>query len=161
MTSRLEQLQKFLEEEPADAFTHYAIALEYASMGKLSAAVEKLEEVIILEPNYVAAYHQLGILLARMNNAAEAVKAFERGIEIAGLVGDTHARSEMEAAIDEMGQISQKSPPRAPQPSTGLCAIILISYYDLHKQRAIPNDVGSAARGRTSAARTSARRRSR
>ena len=59
MTSRLEQLQKFLEEEPADAFTHYAIALEYISLGRQADAVEKLEEVIGLDVEYVPAYHQL------------------------------------------------------------------------------------------------------
>ena len=105
MKSRLAQLQKFLEEEPADAFTHYAIALEYVSMGKFSEATEKLEEVIALDPHYVAAYHQLGLLLVRMNNKRDAIMAFEQGIRIAENVGDAHARSEMEDAIDGMGTL--------------------------------------------------------
>src|SRR5258707_12575911 len=99
MISRLEQLQKFLEEEPADTFTHYAIALEYVSIGKNAAAVEKLEEVIVLDPNYVPAYHQLGLLLGRMGNTRDAIKALEHGIRVAERGGDAHARSEMEDAI--------------------------------------------------------------
>ena len=105
MRSRLEQLQKFLEEEPADAFTHYAIALEYLSVGKYSEATEKFGEVIALDPNYVAAYHQLGLLLARMNNTRDAIKTFEQGIRAAEYVGDAHARREMGDAIDELGML--------------------------------------------------------
>ncbi len=102
MISRLEQLQKFLEEEPADVFTHYAIALEFVSMGKFARAIEQLQEVLALDPNYVAAYHQLGLLFVRMHNTREAVKAFEQGIKVAEMIGDVHARTEMENAIDEL-----------------------------------------------------------
>ena len=68
MNSRLQQLEKFLEDEPADTFTHYAMAIEYASMGNHAKAIEKFEEVIALDGNYVAAYHQLGLLFARVHN---------------------------------------------------------------------------------------------
>ncbi|HEV8537754.1 MAG TPA: tetratricopeptide repeat protein [Bacteroidota bacterium] len=103
MISRLDQLKKFLEEEPADVFTHYAIALEYVSTGKYPQAIEMFEEVIALDPNYVAAYHQLGLLFVRMNNKREALITLERGMKAADITGDAHARSEMEEARDELG----------------------------------------------------------
>jgi len=100
MISRLEQLKKFLEDEPVDAFTHYAIAIEYVSLRKHDQAIAKFEEVFALDPNYVAAYHQLGLLYAKMHMSNDALKIFEQGIQVAGLTGDMHARSEMEEAID-------------------------------------------------------------
>lgn len=102
MISRLEQLQKFLEEEPADAFTHYAIALEFVGQERYDDAVAMFEEVLALDPNYVAAYHQLGLLYARMNNNAGALKILEQGIRIAESTGDRHARAEMEDARDAL-----------------------------------------------------------
>ena len=102
MISRLEQLQKFLEAEPADAFTHYAIALEYIAKKRHDDAIAKFEEVLALDPNYVAAYHQLGLLYVRMNMNDEARKMFEQGIRVADQIRDTHARTEMEDALDAL-----------------------------------------------------------
>ena len=101
-TDRLEELQKFLEVEPNDSFTHYAIALEYASQKNIPEAIKKLEELILLDPNYIPAYQQLGYFLAQSGRQDDALIIFEKGIETAALVGDTHAQKEMEEAIDEL-----------------------------------------------------------
>ena len=101
--SRLESLQRFLEDDPADAFTHYAIALEYISMNNIPDAIDKFGEVITLDPNYVPAYHQLGLLLLRQNRIDEGKIILEHGIEVARLTGDAHAQSEMEEAIEDSG----------------------------------------------------------
>ena len=103
MSSRLEQLQKFLADEPEDVFTHYALALEYKSLGRMQEAIEQFDEVIALDPNYVAAYHQLGILFADMEQKARALEFLERGILVAERTGDSHARQEMEEARDSLG----------------------------------------------------------
>ena len=102
MISRLEQLQKFLEEEPTDAFTHYAIALEYVAKKQYDKAITMFEESLVLDPQYVAAYHQLGLLYAQMNMKTDALKIFDQGIRVAGNLGDVHANAEMENAIDEL-----------------------------------------------------------
>ncbi len=99
---RLRELQKFLEIEPNDSFTLYAIALEYASHKNIPEAIKKLEELILLDPNYIPAYHQLGNLLAQSGRQDDALMIFEKGIQTAELVGDTHARKEMQEAMDEL-----------------------------------------------------------
>ena len=102
MKSRLEQLQKFLEDEPTDAFTHYAIALEFIANRNFDEAIAKFEEVLALDANYVAAYHQLGLLYVRLDLVDDARKIFEQGIRVADQIRDAHARSEMEDALDEL-----------------------------------------------------------
>jgi tetratricopeptide (TPR) repeat protein len=101
-TSRLEQLQKFLADEPGDAFTHYAIGLEYSNMGKAAEALAKFEEVIVLNPEYIPAYHQLGLLFARHNRKEEALAVLKKGIAAAVVEGDTHAAGEMQETVEEL-----------------------------------------------------------
>ena len=100
--SRLDELKKFLDEDPTDAFTHYAIALEYIAKRNYDEAIAKFEEVLALDPNYVAAYHQLGLLYVRLDLVDDARKIFEQGIRVADQIRDAHARSEMEDALDEL-----------------------------------------------------------
>lgn len=100
--SRLATLQKFLADDPADVFTHYAIALEYVSMEKPSEAIAKFQEVIALDSTYIPAYHQLGLLFLRQNRTAEAQAILGHGVEIAIKTGDTHAQMEMQETIDDI-----------------------------------------------------------
>jgi len=103
VSSRLEKLQKFLQDEPDDVFTHYAIALEFKSMGRMQEAIEKFEEVIALDPDYIAAYHQLGLLFADMEQKERALEFLERGIVVAKRTGDVHAQQEMEEVRESFG----------------------------------------------------------
>jgi len=100
MTSRLEQLEEFLNQDPDDVFTHYLIALEYAAANRSEEAVAKFRELLARDPSYIPAHHQLGLLLARLNRTEEARRAFEHGI--AAAAGDPHARSEMQESLDEL-----------------------------------------------------------
>lgn len=100
--TRLEVLQTFLADDPDDSFNHYAIALEYVSLKQYDNAIKKFQELITLDQNYVPAYHQLGLLLGSMGRKDEALRTFEQGIQIAALVGDTHAQQEMQEAMDAL-----------------------------------------------------------
>ncbi len=100
--SRLDALKKFLEEDPADSFTHYAIGLECVALGRYEEAVSKFQEVIALDPAYVPAYHQLGLLLGRLDRKDEAIVILGRGMEMAERAGDAHTGQEMREAIEEL-----------------------------------------------------------
>ena len=99
---RLATLKRFLDEDPADPFNHYTVALEYVSMQQYSEAITGFQEILRLDPKYVPAYHQLGLLFSKLNKKEEALRVFEQGIGVAALVGDAHAKSEMQEAIDEL-----------------------------------------------------------
>lgn len=100
--SRLDSLLQYLQKDPHDSFTRYAIALEYVSEGEVQTGIEYLEDLIKRDPGYIGAYQQLGLLYERVDRRNDAVAVLKRGIEVASQSGDTHAAAEMRAAIDEL-----------------------------------------------------------
>ena len=100
--SKLRELEKFLEQDPSDSFTHYAIALEYAASSDMDGAIEKLKALITLDPKYVPAYQQLASYLIKLRQYRNAQDVLEKGIQVAGLAGDRHAQSEMQECLDEL-----------------------------------------------------------
>lgn len=103
--SRLDQMLRFVEQDPDDSFARYAVALELRSQKRIDDAVAQLAELRRRDPGYVATYYQLGELLAQMQDLAGAEEAFRAGMEIARAAGDMHTRSELEAALDELGDL--------------------------------------------------------
>ncbi|MBN1449149.1 MAG: tetratricopeptide repeat protein [Bacteroidetes bacterium] len=99
---RLEQLKHFLEQEPEDSFTRYALALEHLSRSMTAEGIDLLEETIARDPAYIPAYHMLGQQLALQGHTEEARQVYTRGISAARSTGDFHTASEMEAERDEM-----------------------------------------------------------
>jgi tetratricopeptide (TPR) repeat protein len=102
MTSRLDQMLAFLEQDPNDSFSRYAVALEYASRRKYPAAIEQLDELRRRDPDYVALYYQLGDLQTKMEEWDLAEQAYTEGITVARRIGDTHTLSELQMALDEL-----------------------------------------------------------
>lgn len=100
--SRLEQLQKFLEQDPNDSFTRYAIGLELASMKSYDKAIEQFEALRTADPAYVATYYQLARAYREAKNNVKAEEIYNAGIAIARKANDFHAASELQAAMEEM-----------------------------------------------------------
>jgi Tfp pilus assembly protein PilF len=93
-------LEEFVAQDPNDSFSRYALALELEKQSGAQDAVPHLREVIARDPSYVAAYHQLGRLLAQTGQVEEASDAYRRGLDAAIASGDQRARSEMQEALD-------------------------------------------------------------
>jgi tetratricopeptide (TPR) repeat protein len=100
--SRLDQMLAFLEQDPNDSFSRYAVALEYASARELGKAIEQLEELRRRDADYVALYYQLGELRSKREEWDLAEEAYTQGISVARRLGDTHTLSELQAALDEL-----------------------------------------------------------
>lgn len=101
--SRLERLEEFLAANPNDAFIRYGLAQEYAKQGQAEKAVEQFREILGRNADYKAAYYHLGQALEKLGRLDEARRAYEQGIEVTGRLGDQHARSELQAALDLLG----------------------------------------------------------
>ena len=104
MPSRREALEAFLAADPDDAFTRYALALEYASSGETERAITCLRDTLARDPRYVPAYQQLGRLCAETGLHAEAADVFTRGIAEARSQKDQHAASEMTQELDTLSE---------------------------------------------------------
>lgn len=102
MNERIEKLQAFLERDPEDSFSRYALGLEYRSIGEQQRAVGCFEETRSRAPEYLATYYQLGKALQDLGLSEKAREAFEEGLAVAERQGDWHTHAELEEAIEEL-----------------------------------------------------------
>ncbi len=103
MTStRLEILKSMVEQNPADSFARYGLAMEHRNTGDLEAAVAEFRTLLAAHPDYSAAYFHGGQTLERLGRTAEARELYLRGIEATTRKGDFHTRDEIQAALDLM-----------------------------------------------------------
>jgi tetratricopeptide (TPR) repeat protein len=102
MNDRLAALRGFLEQDPDDAFTRYALALEHLSAGDTDTAIALLRETIERDPAYVPAYHQLGMALHRIGALTEAAACYEQGIAAARSANERHAADEMTRELEDL-----------------------------------------------------------
>ena len=101
--SRRQMLEEFVAQEPNDAFSRYGLALECMNSGDAAAADGHFSALLERNPGYVPAYLMYGQLLARESRKEEARRILSKGIAAATKAGNQHARSEMEALLNDLG----------------------------------------------------------
>ncbi len=97
--SRIDALKGFLEENPNDSFSRYALAMEYIKLGNPDRGISEFNTVVERDPAYVATYYQLGKAYEREGRAEEALQTYKSGIEVAIEAGDGHTRDELREAL--------------------------------------------------------------
>ena len=100
--SRKEQIRELLELEPNDSFLRYGLAMEQASEGNDTAAVQTFKALIALHADYVPAYVQAGRALIRLGDDDKAREVLKVGIATATRTGDDHAAGEMAGFLAEI-----------------------------------------------------------
>jgi predicted Zn-dependent protease len=103
MPSRIELLRGFIAQRPSDPFPRYALALEHKNAGQLDEAWETFRMLMDAHRDYVPAYLHAGNTLVELGRVAEARVVFASGVEASSRRGDGHARSELEAALAQIG----------------------------------------------------------
>ena len=101
--SRLDLLKNMVAQNPNDSFARYGLAMEWARTGNLEQAMEEYRGLLAVNPNYAAAYYHGGQTLAKLGRLDEARSLYREGIEATTRIGDLHTRSEIEAALAELG----------------------------------------------------------
>ena len=99
---RIEKLNEFLKDNPADSFVQHALALEYIKLGNDDEARKLFEAIVEREPGYVGTYYHLGKLLERTGDNDAAVKVYEKGMSEAKKAGENHAYGELRGAYEEL-----------------------------------------------------------
>ena len=101
--NRLEILKTMVEQNPADSFSRYGLAMEYANSGSLEKAVEEYESLLSLNPDYAAAYYHGGQALEKLGRTDDARRMYTRGLEATRRTGDAHTNGELQIALDILG----------------------------------------------------------
>jgi Tfp pilus assembly protein PilF len=92
-----------LAQDPKNAFARYGLAMEYVRSGDQALAVEEFQALLADNPDYAAGYYHAGRTLESLGRIDDAREMYERGIEVTTRSGDSHTRSELQAALDMLG----------------------------------------------------------
>jgi len=101
--NRLEILKTMVAQNPADSFSRYGLAMEYANSGSLEKAVEEYESLLSANPDYAAAYYHGGQALEKLGRIDDARRMYTRGLEATRRTGDAHTNGELQVALDILG----------------------------------------------------------
>jgi predicted Zn-dependent protease len=103
--NRLQELRRFMEEEPGDPFNVYALALELRSSDPAEAA-RLFDQLLTDQPTYLATYYQAAALLADLGQPDRAFAVYDRGIALATEQKKERTRQELirarQALLDEL-----------------------------------------------------------
>ena len=88
-----------VEQDPANSFARYGLAMECAKGGDLAQAVEEFKTLIAHDRNYCAAYYHGGQAFEKLGRLDDARAFYEQGIAATLRTGDAHTRSELEGAL--------------------------------------------------------------
>lgn len=91
-----------IETDPSNTFARYGLAQEYAKSGNNEQALAEFNAILESTPDYQAAYYHAGKTLERLGRKDDARTMYERGVGASQRTGDAHARSELEAALEEL-----------------------------------------------------------
>jgi tetratricopeptide (TPR) repeat protein len=100
---RLDALRAMLAQDPANQFARYGLATELNNQGRGEEAVAEFKTLLEFNPNYAAAYYHAGRALEGLGRIDDARQMLEKGIEVTTRTGDSHTRSELQAALDMLG----------------------------------------------------------
>lgn len=95
MPQLTEKLEAMLARGDDSATLRFAIGSAHLGAGEWQQAITHLRVAVDLDPDYSAAWKQLGKALRDAGHSAEALAAFRAGIEVAERHGDMQALKEM------------------------------------------------------------------
>jgi len=101
---RITLLTQVLEQNPADSFARYGLAMAQLAGGNVEAALIEFATLIQHNPDYVPAYQMSAQTLAKHGRTDEALKRLHSGIAAAERTGNQHAAAEMQALQDDLSR---------------------------------------------------------
>lgn len=100
---RVATLNEILSQNPNDAFARYGLAMEYSNRGETDQALAEFQKLLAAHPDYTAGYFMAAQALVRAERTEEAKKMLQDGIQSAQRTQNSHAQSEMEGLLMDLG----------------------------------------------------------
>jgi predicted Zn-dependent protease len=100
---RIAALNEVLSQDPNNAFARYGLAMEFANSGQLEQALAEFSKLLLANPDYAAGYFMAAQTLVKADRADEAKVMLQNGIAAAERKSDSHAASEMQGMLEEIG----------------------------------------------------------
>jgi predicted Zn-dependent protease len=97
---RIAQLEEFLREDPDDAFSKYALALEYLK-SDAKKSYELFDSLLQAQPDYLPTYYPFAHLLIEMQQPERAEAIFKQGIDAAREAKDHKTLKELSSAYND------------------------------------------------------------
>ena len=94
---RIQQLIRFVQEEPGDPFNVYALAMEFIN-GKPEQAKPYFEQLLTDHPDYLPTYYHAASLYADLGARDTAANLYEKGITLARAQSNTKTLLELQRA---------------------------------------------------------------
>jgi predicted Zn-dependent protease len=101
---KIKRLQEILALDPKNSFARYGIAMELVKRGDTAAALAEFDILLSNDPDYTPGYFMAAQTLAGAGKKAEAIERLKAGIGCAARAGNSHALSEMQTMLDELGR---------------------------------------------------------
>src|SRR5512139_3949382 len=101
--SRIDPLKALIEQDPENCRYRFMLAMEYRNSGDSNSAVATLEELNRIDPDYVSGYFQAGQICELAGDLDRARSFYTAGVACARRIGDSHALSEIQGALDLLG----------------------------------------------------------
>lgn len=99
MNKRLTYLTQLIDSGKADAFAHYALAMEYKKAGNVAEAGRAFTLLRDKFPDYVPQYLMAGQMYLDDKQLELASDWLSRGVVVAEKMGDSKAAGEIQAAL--------------------------------------------------------------
>lgn len=104
MSDRITTLRILAEAEPGDATTWFLLGRELLAVPSPAEAADAFRRAIEADPDYTAAYRQLGNALEACGQVDEAVAVYTKGTEVAERTHDLQAGKEMNAFLKRIAR---------------------------------------------------------
>lgn len=100
--TRREKLAEMLKQSPDDTFLIYGLALEHIKDEEFDEGIRQLADLTVRDPNYHAAFFQLGQTCYRIGEVEQARDWLTRGVGVAKRLGNDHAAGEMAGLLQSL-----------------------------------------------------------
>jgi tetratricopeptide (TPR) repeat protein len=104
---KINRFKEILALDPKNSFARYGIAMELVTQGDIAAALAEFEVLLSTDPDYTPGYFMSAQTLAGAGRKSEAMERLRTGIGCAARAGNSHALSEMQTMLDELGRQTQ------------------------------------------------------